>query len=75
MKTNKKEFLFNIGQKIRIERTKKGLSQEKLAELTEMSIKTLGKIERGQTDFVISNLISIANALDVEISELFIFTF
>ncbi len=75
MKTNKKEFLFNIGQKIRIERTKKGLSQEKLAELTEMSIKTLGKIERGQTDFVISNLISIANALDVDISELFIFTF
>ena len=75
MKTNKKEFLFNIGQKIRIERTKKGLSQEKLAELTEMSIKTLGKIERGQTDFVISNLISIANALNVDISELFIFTF
>ena len=75
MKTNKKEILFNIGQKIRIERTKKGLSQEKLAELTEMSIKTLGKIERGQTDFVISNLISIANALDIDISELFIFTF
>ncbi len=75
MKTNKKEFLFNIGQKIRIERTKKGLSQEKLAELTEMSIKTLGKIERGQTDFVISNLISIADALNVDISELFIFTF
>lgn len=75
MDTYKKEILFNIGQKIRIERTKKGLSQEKLAELTEMSIKTLGKIERGQTDFVISNLISIANALNVDISELFIFTF
>lgn len=75
MDTYKKEILFNIGQKIRIERTKKGLSQEKLAELTEMSIKTLGKIERGQTDFVITNLISIANALNVDISELFIFTF
>ncbi|MBR2525856.1 helix-turn-helix transcriptional regulator [bacterium] len=75
MKTNQKEILFNIGQKVRIERTKKGLSQEKLAELTDMSIKTLGKIERGQTDFVITNLIAIANALDVEISELFTFTF
>ena len=75
MDTYKKEILFNIGQKIRIERTKKGLSQEKLAELTEMSIKTLGKIERGQTDFVITNLISIASALNVDISELFIFTF
>ncbi len=75
MDTYKKEILFNIGQKIRIERTKKGLSQEKLAELTEMSIKTLGKIERGQTDFVITNLISIADALNVDISELFIFTF
>ncbi len=75
MEDKQKTLLFNVGQKIRIERTKRGLSQERFAELTEMSIKTLGKIERGQTDFVISNLISIANALDVDISELFNFTF
>lgn len=75
MENYQKEILFNIGQKIRIERTKKGLSQEKLAELTKMSIKTLGRIERGQSDFVISNLIEIANALEINLNELFIFTF
>lgn len=75
MENYQKEILFNIGQKIRIERTKKGLSQEKLAELTKMSMKTLGRIERGQSDFVISNLIEIANALEINLNELFIFTF
>lgn len=75
MDENKKQVLFNIGQKIRIERTKKGLSQEKLADKTDISIKTIGKIERGQTDFVISNLISISEALDINIKELFTFTF
>ncbi|MBR1942729.1 helix-turn-helix transcriptional regulator [bacterium] len=75
MKYDKKEVLFNIGQKIRIERTKKSLSQEKLAEITNISIKTIGKIERGQTDFVISNLISVAEALNVDVKELFNFTF
>ena len=75
MKNQQKTLFFNIGQKIRIERTKKGFSQEKLAEITNISVKTLGKIERGQTDFVFSNLISISSALDVEIIELFNFTF
>lgn len=75
MTVNEKEILFNIGQKIRIERTKKGFSQEHLAELTNMSVKTLGRIERGQSDFVISNLIAISNALEIEITKLFSFTF
>ncbi|MBR1680545.1 helix-turn-helix transcriptional regulator [bacterium] len=75
MESKQKTLLFNIGQKIRIERTRKNFSQEKLAEITDISVKTIGKIERGQTDFVISNLISIADALDTDIKELFTFTF
>jgi len=75
MEEKKKQILFNLGQKIRIERTKKGLSQEKLADKTNISVKTIGKIERGQTDCVVSNLIAISIALDIEVKDLFIFTF
>lgn len=75
MEEKNKELIFKLGQKIRILRTKQGLSQDDLSEKSKVSLQTIGRIERGENDTKISNICAIANALDVDISELFIFTF
>lgn len=73
-----KQFNSNIveklGYKIRIERQKRKLSQEKLAELTNLNRNFIGLIERGETNVTIKNLANIANAFEVDIRELFDFT-
>lgn len=63
-----------LGYKIRIERQKRKLSQEKLAELTNLNRNFIGLIERGETNVTIKNLANIANAFEVDIRELFDFT-
>ena len=42
--------LLELGNKIRFERMKRDISQEKLAELANLSIRTISDIERGITD-------------------------
>ena len=59
-----------IGLKIVLERTKRKLSQEKLAELSDLSKNSLGAIERGTSSPSIDTLDRIASALDIELSEL-----
>jgi len=52
-------------------RTKKGLSQEKLARLADISTATLVKIEAGiAKEPTITTVVKIANALDVSVDEL-----
>lgn len=65
--------IIKLGLKIRVERQKKKLSQEKLAELSELNRNFIGMIERGETNVTVKNLESIANALNLEIKELFNF--
>ncbi len=62
-----------LGLKIRVERQKKKLSQEKLAELADLNRNFIGLIERGETNDTVKNLENIANALNLEIKDLFIF--
>lgn len=62
-----------LGLKIRIERQKRKISQEKLAELANLNRNFIGMIERGETNVTVKNLESIANALNLEIKDLFIF--
>lgn len=62
-----------LGLKIRIERQKKRISQEKLAELANLNRNFIGMIERGETNVTVKNLESIANALQLPIQELFNF--
>ena len=62
-----------LGMKIRIERQKRKMSQEKLAELSRLNRNFVGMIERGETNVTVKNLESIANALALEIKDLFIF--
>ena len=59
-----------LGQKIRFERMKRKLSQEKLAELSNISVHGLSNIETGKTDLKYSNLLQIAKAFDMRACEL-----
>ncbi len=59
-----------IGLKIVLERTKRRLSQEKLAELSDLSKTALGAIERGTSSPSIDTLDRIAGALEIELSDL-----
>ena len=55
----------SIGDKIRKYRKTRGLTQEKLAEKTGLSTNFLGALERAEKNLTLTNLINIANALDV----------
>lgn len=59
-----------IGIKIKFERIKKGLSQEKLAELANLDAGTISKIERNATSPTIVTIEKIANALGLTFLEL-----
>lgn len=73
--TMKNIKLLELGNKIRLERMKRELSQEKLAELANVSIRTISDIERGITDIRYTNLLQIAEAFDMTISEFLAFRF
>lgn len=66
----KNELLLQLGQKIRYERIKRGLSQEDLEELSTVSRRTISEIERGNADIRYTNLCAIAKAFNLNISEL-----
>jgi len=59
-----------IGKAIRAERVRKGMAQEALAFEAGIDRSYLGGIERGEHNVAIINLLKIANALSVSISEL-----
>jgi len=65
--------VIKLGLKIRIERQKQKISQEKLAELANLNKNFIGMIERGETNVTVKNLENIANALNLPIQELFNF--
>jgi transcriptional regulator with XRE-family HTH domain len=62
--------LLELGNKIRLERMKRDISQEKLAELANISIRTVSDIERGITDIRYTNLLQIADAFNLTLSQL-----
>ena len=68
---NTKELL---GLKVKEFRKQKKITQEKLSELIAVDNGYISKLEVGQNFPSISTLEKIANALDVELYELFIFT-
>ena len=62
--------LLELGNKIRLERMKRDMSQEQLAELANVSVRTVSDIERGITDIRYTNLLQIALAFDLTLSEM-----
>ncbi|QSF45282.1 helix-turn-helix domain-containing protein [Paenibacillus tianjinensis] len=59
-----------LGLKIRTERNRIGLTQEKLSELVGISESYLGHIERGDRKLSVETLISLASVLNVTIDSL-----
>lgn len=59
-----------IGQRIRSARLKQGFTQEKLAELTELSVQHISNIETASTKLSLQTLVKIANVLDSSVDEL-----
>lgn len=67
---DKKELLLKLGNKIRYERMRKDLSQEELAELANINMRSVSTIECGITDIKFTTLTKIAEALGVETTSL-----
>ncbi len=61
----KHQNLVKIGEKIRVLRTSKGYSQEGIADAAGM-----GRVERGEQNISIQNLIQVAFSLNVEVGML-----
>lgn len=66
----KDDRLLQLGQKIRYERLKRGLSQEDLEERSSVSRRTISEIKRGNADIRYTNLYQIAEAFGISISEM-----
>ncbi len=62
--------LVKLGQKIKFERIKRNLSQEKLAELANLSVHGLSNIETGKTDIRYTNLLQISKAFELRLCDL-----
>ena len=69
MRNKKTELTQKFGMKVRLERTKRRLSQEALAELADLNKKSICAIEAGTTTPSIETANDIANALSIPLHE------
>ncbi|UWJ21252.1 Regulatory protein (plasmid) [Bacillus cereus] len=60
-----------FGMSIKYYRNKKGISQEKLAEITGLHRTYISEVERGNRNVSLININKIATALDINVSDLF----
>jgi transcriptional regulator with XRE-family HTH domain len=59
-----------LGERVRFHRQELGLSQEDIADLAEMHVTNLGKLERGQSNPSLVTIIRVSGVLDIDPSEL-----
>jgi transcriptional regulator with XRE-family HTH domain len=59
-----------LGEAVRAKRLEAGLSQEKLAEKSDLSTVFISRVERGKESPTIDSLSKIANALKVRVRDL-----
>ena len=64
-----------FGRKLAYVRKSKKISQMKLAEIVDMNFNYIGQIERGEANVTIHTIHTLADALNIEVKELFDFTF
>ncbi len=65
-----KNILIQFGKKVREERLKKGISQERLGELAKVHRTYIGMIERAEKNITLTNMEKIARALGKKVNEL-----
>ena len=65
-----KKAITQFGKRVREERMKKGISQERLGELAGVHRTYIGMIERAEKNITLTNMTKIAKALGLRISDL-----
>ncbi|MBO6088511.1 helix-turn-helix transcriptional regulator [bacterium] len=71
---NKQELLKKFGKNIRIERIKKDLTQEQLAEIMDVSQNYIACIECGRQNMSLGKILELSNALQINIENLLKFS-
>lgn len=69
-KNMNKEDLKKLAYIIKYSRDKKGLSQERLAELAGVSVATIGALERGVANLTLTNYYHIGKILEIDMGVL-----
>ena len=62
-----KKYFISVGEQIRIRRKELGITQPHLAEIAEVSVNTLYKIERGEANPTLEVLYKLLNVLGLEL--------
>ncbi|MCD7879339.1 MAG: helix-turn-helix transcriptional regulator [Candidatus Gastranaerophilales bacterium] len=62
-----------VGMNIRVERVKRNISQEGLADMSGLARSTMGIVERGEQSPSLQTITKISNALNIDLYKLFIF--
>lgn len=60
-----------IGERIRIFRKERGLSQEELAHLAKLHTTYIGQLERGEKNATLESIEKVAKALEISLEDLF----
>lgn len=68
-----KPYIKSLGRRIIELRQAMGLSQETLANLADIPVNQIGRIERGEINTTVSTVYAIAKAFGMQLPELFIF--
>lgn len=68
---SQKKIVVNFGNKVRELRNEKELSQAELASIANLHRTYIGMIERAEKNITLINIEKIANALEINIKELF----
>ena len=70
---NKEILLKKFGKNVKIERVKKDLTQEQLAEIMGVSQNYVASIEGSKENMSLGKILELSKALDVDIEDLLIF--
>ena len=65
-----KPYIKALGRRIIELRQSKSLSQETLANLADIPVNQIGRIERGEINTTVSTVYAIAKALDIELRQM-----
>lgn len=65
-----KQILQKFGRRVREERDKKGISQERLGQLAGVHRTYIGMIERAEKNITLTNMQKIARALGMRVNDL-----
>mgnify|MGYP000299574613 FL=1 len=67
---SKTELLKKFGLNVKIARLKKGLTQEQLAELMNIHLTYIARIETGKINMSLGKILELANTLNIDINKL-----